>query len=100
MKVLDIISTDAGYYGVIVACHPGDPLEYTVRFVTKTTEVGHTVHGPNSVTVYKDGGLGLFNEKSITKMGFCENDHEQALILCAAAGVAFSSGNGRTDGQE
>lgn len=85
-NILDIVMDSEGRYGVITATFGSpDNIYCAVRMVGKHT------HG--NTTVYTNDTNSYYDIDQITKAEFCENDHEQALILCAASGVAFNSAN-------
>ena len=93
MEVMDIVETQGGSLGVVIeVLTDGEgPNEYRVQLVDKN---GHG--GWDGTTEYTRSYVGLFNRDQVTSIGYCENDSEQALVLCAAAGVAYATEHRRT----
>lgn len=83
-RPMSIIGTNAGP-GVILSRTDSPYEEYRVQLI-EVTEDGY------GGLKYEAGWQGLYSANEICGLGFCENDSEQAIILCAAAGIAFHSG--------
>lgn len=83
-RPLTIVATNAGT-GVVLSQTSDAPYEeYRIQLV----DITETEDGLR----YEAGWVGLFNAGEICRIGFCENDHEQGVILCAAAGIATTYG--------
>ena len=91
-KVGDIVGTHGASVGVVIGKTADVPYEeYRVQLIdiTQASEA--------SERVYTAGYVGLYNADQIVPLGYCENDSEQAHILCAASGIAFHDALARTN---
>ena len=89
IQVGDIVGTSGDSVGVVIAvtAEPwGD--EFRVQLVESEASEVHGAGGRE----YQPSYTGLYHRHQICKLGYCENDNEQALILCAASGIAFHAG--------
>ena len=89
LDVGDIVVTSGESIGVVIAVKAeiwGD--EFRVQLVERADSDVYGVGGRE----YKRTFTGLYHARELCGYGFCENDNEQALILCAAAGIAFHLG--------
>lgn len=91
---LTIVSTNAGT-GVVLSKTQDVPYdEYRVQMI----EIVEDEDYGEGHLLYRAGFVGLFNADQICQIGFCENDSEQGVILCAAAGYEMHSGRRRSYG--
>ncbi len=110
MNTLDIVMTEWGAYGVVIeVIKDNSPEEFPdidiyTSIENKTRTDRRTEYRVQLVDIdepdnygqnqkYSAGFVGLFFGHELASHGFCENDSQQALILCAASGVAYHSGN-------
>ena len=89
LDVGDIVVTSGESIGVVIAVKAevwGD--EYRVQLVEREESDVYGVGGRE----YRRSFTGLYHAHEICGYEYCENDNEQALILCAASGIAFHAG--------